>query len=73
MLSGVKSSGAVQSMGALVNEKEWKRIVFRPKSPRRACGGWLSLIRMFDCRDLQYRATIGSRSRKTYPTNVPMH
>ena len=52
VMSGVKSSGAVQLMDALVSEKGSKMIVFKPKSPRRARGGRLSLIRMFDCRNI---------------------
>ena len=71
--SGVNSSGAVQSMGAPVNEKASSTIMFRPKSPRRARGGRSSLIRMFDWRGLQKRATIDNHSSKTYPSNVPMH
>jgi len=52
-LSKVKSSGAVQLMDTLVKENGSNMIVFRPKSPRRARGGWVSLIRIFDCRGLQ--------------------
>ena len=48
VLSGVKSSGAVQSMDTLVSENGSNMIAFTLKSPRRARGGWLSLIRMFD-------------------------
>jgi hypothetical protein len=64
MSSGVKSSGAVQLMDALVSEKGSKMIVFKPKSPRRALGGSPLLIRMFDCRNLQKGAAIGNRDKR---------
>ena len=48
VLSGVKSSGAVQLMDALVSENGSNMIVFKPKSARRARGGWLSVIKIFD-------------------------
>ena len=53
VLSGVKSSGVVHSVDALINENVSNVIVFMPKSPRRARGGWLSLIRIFDYGGLQ--------------------
>ena len=72
--SGVKSSGAVQSIGAVVSENGSNKIAFKPKSPRRARGGWSSLIRMFDCRGLQ-QGVIGFsiHGGKTYPSDVPVH
>ena len=45
-------------MDALVRENGSNMIVFKPKSPRRARGGWVSLIRIFDCRDRQQGVTI---------------
>ena len=59
-------------MDALVNEKGSNIIVFRPKSARRARGGKVELIRMFDWRGLQQGAIIDNRGNKAYPPNVPM-
>jgi hypothetical protein len=73
VLSGVNSSGAVQLMDALVSENGSNMIVFRPKSARRARGGWLSLIRIFDCRNLQKGIDINDRNSKTYPSHVPVY
>lgn len=73
VLSGVNNSGAVQLMDALVREKGSKIVEFRPKSPRRARGGWVSLIRMFDWKSLQGGVEFGGHDNETYPSNIPVH
>lgn len=73
MISGANSSGAVQFIDALVNEKGSKMIAFRPKSPRSARGGRLLLIRMFDWRNFQEWAVVGNLDSETYPPNVAVH
>ena len=73
VLSGVKCSGAVQLMGAISGKCEPDMALLKPKSPRRARGGWLSLIRIFDCTSIQREVTIDNHGDKTYPSNAPVY
>ena len=78
VLSGVKISGAVQLMEALVRENGSNMsgsnmIVFKPKSPRRACGGSVLPIRIFDYSGLQQEVIVNNYDGETHPPNVPVH
>jgi len=72
-VSEVKSSGAVQFIGAPISENGSSMIAFNPKSPSRARGGWSSLIRIFDYMRLQQGVGIDNCGGEAYPTNGPVH